>query len=64
MDVLELSHVQKRFGSKEVLTDLSLRVPEGTIYGFIGENGSGKTTTMKLILSLLATDGRRNPRLR
>lgn len=57
MDVLELSHVKKSFGSKKVLTDLNLRVPEGTIYGFIGENGSGKTTTMKLILGLLAADG-------
>ena len=57
MDVLELSHVQKRFGERVVLQDLSLRVPEGAIYGFIGENGAGKTTTMKLILGLLASDG-------
>ena len=57
MDVLELSHVQKRFGERQVLQDLSLQVPEGTIYGFIGENGAGKTTTMKLILGLLASDG-------
>jgi len=57
MDVLELSHVSKRFGSQEVLRDLSLRVPEHTIYGFIGENGAGKTTSMKMILGLLAADG-------
>ncbi|MCE5189140.1 MAG: ABC transporter ATP-binding protein [Eubacteriales bacterium] len=57
MDVLELSHVSKRFGSQQVLADLSLHVPEHTIYGFIGENGAGKTTTMKLILGLLARDG-------
>jgi ABC-2 type transport system ATP-binding protein len=57
MDVLELSHVCKRFGSQSVLRDLSLRVPEHTIYGFIGENGAGKTTSMKLILGLLAADG-------
>ncbi len=57
MNVLELRHVQKRFGAKEVLTDLNLRVRENTIYGFIGENGAGKTTTMKLILGLLKADG-------
>ena len=57
MNVLELSHVHKRFGSREVLSDLSLSVPEHTIYGFIGENGAGKTTTMKLIVGLLRQDG-------
>lgn len=57
MDILELSGVEKRFGQRTVLNNLSLRVPEGAIYGFIGENGSGKTTTMKLILGLLAADG-------
>ncbi|HWQ06576.1 MAG TPA: ABC transporter ATP-binding protein [Feifaniaceae bacterium] len=57
MNVLELSHVSKRFGSREVLKDLSFSVPEHTIYGFIGENGAGKTTTMKLILGLLPQDG-------
>ena len=57
MDILELSGVEKRVGQRTVLSDLSLRVPEGAIYGFIGENGSGKTTTMKLILGLLAADG-------
>lgn len=57
MDVLELCHVSKRFGSQQVLRDLSLHVPEHTIYGFIGENGAGKTTSMKIILGLLAADG-------
>lgn len=57
MDVLEIRHVIKRFGSREVLSDLSLCVPEHTIYGFIGENGAGKTTTMKLIVGLLRQDG-------
>ena len=57
MDVLELTGVQKRFGERIVLQDLSLRVPEGSIYGFIGENGAGKTTTMKMIVGLLAADG-------
>lgn len=56
MDMLTLSHVAKRFGEKQVLTDVSFSVPEHTIFGFVGQNGAGKTTTMKLILGLLAAD--------
>ena len=56
MNMLELSHVSKRFGTHEVLKDLSFAVPEHAIYGFIGENGAGKTTTMKLVLGLSTCD--------
>lgn len=54
--MLELSHVSKRFGTRTVVDDISLRVPEGSLFGFVGENGAGKTTTMKMILGLLRTD--------
>ncbi|WP_287447957.1 ABC transporter ATP-binding protein [Sellimonas sp.] len=54
--VLELSHVSKRFGNRVVIDDLSFSVPHHTVYGFIGENGSGKTTTMKMILGLCKAD--------
>lgn len=57
MDVLELNGVEKHFGERSVLQNLSFRVPEGSIFGFIGENGAGKTTTMKIILGLLRADG-------
>lgn len=57
MNILELSHVSKRFGSKNVLQDVTFSVPEKCIFGFIGRNGAGKTTTMKSILGLLRTDG-------
>ncbi|HPF86760.1 MAG TPA: ABC transporter ATP-binding protein [Candidatus Limiplasma sp.] len=57
MDILELKHVQKRFGSLSVLEDVSFRVPEHTLFGFVGQNGAGKTTTMKMILGLLQMDG-------
>lgn len=57
MDMLTLSHVNKRFGEKQVLRDVSFSVPEHAVYGFVGQNGAGKTTTMKLILGLLAADG-------
>lgn len=52
MNLLELNHVKKNFGQQEVLKDINLTVPAGSIYGFVGKNGSGKTTTMKLILGL------------
>lgn len=57
MNLLEISHLSKKFGSKEVLSDVSLTVPEHCIYGFIGKNGAGKTTTMKAILGLIPIDG-------
>ncbi len=56
MDMLTLSHVKKRFGKKEVLQDVSFSVPENTVFGFVGQNGAGKTTSMKLILGLLSCD--------
>lgn len=56
MNILELSHVSKAFGSREIIRDLSFSVPEHTIYGFIGQNGAGKTTTMKMILGLYTID--------
>lgn len=56
MDVLTIQNLKKSFGSKEVLCGLDLKVPEHSIFGFIGKNGAGKTTTMKAILGLLRPD--------
>lgn len=56
MDMLCISGLHKRFGDKAVLKDLSLTVPEHSIFGFIGKNGAGKTTTMKTVLGLLKAD--------
>lgn len=56
MNILELSHVNKSFGTNKVIDDLSFSVPEHSIFGFIGQNGAGKTTTMKMILGLLKPD--------
>ena len=56
MNVLDISHVSKRYGSKQVLDDISFQVAENEIIGLIGVNGAGKTTTMKAILGLLKTD--------
>lgn len=54
--VLELKNVNKSFGKRKVINNISLEVKEGEIYGFLGPNGSGKTTTIKMILRLIESD--------
>ena len=54
--VLELKNVSKSFGKRKVIDNLNLEVKEGEIYGFLGPNGSGKTTTIKMILKLISSD--------
>lgn len=56
MDVLSIKGLKKQFGDKEVLRGVDLSVPEHSVYGFIGKNGSGKTTTMKTVLGLIPAD--------
>lgn len=56
MDMLHITGLCKGFGDKEVLQGVDLAVPEHSIFGFIGKNGSGKTTTMKTVLGLLKPD--------
>ena len=54
--VLEIKNLSKSFGKRKVIDDISLEVKEGEIYGFLGPNGSGKTTTIKMILRLIDND--------
>ncbi len=54
--VVELQDVTKLFGTHRAVDALSLTVPEGSIYGFIGPNGSGKTTTLRMILRIIEPD--------
>ena len=56
-NVLEISDLCKRFGSKQALDGVTLSVPENCVFGFVGRNGAGKTTTMKSIIGLLKPDG-------
>ena len=56
MNAIHLARVSKRFGSHLAVSDLSLDVPAGSVYGFIGPNGSGKTTTLRMILHILLPD--------
>lgn len=53
---VELRNVTKTFGQQVAVDDLSLSVPEGTVYGFIGPNGSGKTTTLRMIMRIFFPD--------
>src|SRR5713226_213301 len=54
---IETRGLLKRFGSKVAVSDLSLAVHHGEIFGFFGPNGAGKTTSIKLLLALLAPSG-------
>jgi ABC-2 type transport system ATP-binding protein len=56
MHAVQIENVTKRFGAFTAVDDLSLQVPSGSIYGFIGPNGSGKTTTMRMIMRILHPD--------
>ena len=57
MNAIEIRNLTKNFGRKQALAGLNMTVPQGAIYGFIGENGSGKSTTEKLICGLLVPSG-------
>jgi ABC-2 type transport system ATP-binding protein len=51
--MIELKNVSKVYGSKKALNDLSLTIHQGEIFGFLGHNGAGKSTTIKSLVSIL-----------
>lgn len=53
---LDLQGVTKRYGDKQALKGITLRVPRGAIYGILGPNGAGKTTTIRIALGMLRPD--------
>jgi ABC-2 type transport system ATP-binding protein len=53
---IEVKGLSKSFNGREVVHDLSMQVKRGTIYGFLGPNGSGKTTTIRMLCGLLTPD--------
>lgn len=57
INAVEIRKLTKNFGEKQALCGLDMTVPAGAIYGLIGENGSGKSTTEKLICGLLVPSG-------
>jgi ABC-2 type transport system ATP-binding protein len=56
---IEVEGLTKFFGKKKVVDNLSMRVERGMIYGFLGPNGSGKTTTIRMLCGLLTPDAGR-----
>ncbi len=59
INAIELERVTKTFGRQTAVDQLDLSVPQGAIYGFIGPNGSGKTTTLRMILRIFQPDNGR-----
>ncbi len=55
--VIDVEGLEKSFGSHKVVRGVTLRVKRGEIYGFLGPNGSGKTTTIRMLCGLLTPDG-------
>ena len=53
---IDVQGLNKHFGDKHVVNDVSLRVRKGEIFGFLGPNGSGKTTTIRMMCGLLKPD--------
>ena len=54
--VIDVHGLTKRFDGRAVVRNLSMQVKRGTIYGFLGPNGSGKTTTIRMLCGLLTPD--------
>lgn len=53
---IETKDISKSYGKEQILYNVNLLVPEGSIYGFLGKNGAGKTTTLKIITGLIRQD--------
>jgi ABC-2 type transport system ATP-binding protein len=54
--VLEVQNLRKRIGKAEIIKDISFAIHQGEIFGFLGPNGSGKTTTIKMLVDLISMD--------
>ncbi|MDE7408312.1 MAG: ATP-binding cassette domain-containing protein, partial [Muribaculaceae bacterium] len=58
-NILEVEHVSKSFTGHQALDDVSLEVPNGSVYGLLGPNGAGKTTLIRIINHITAPDSGR-----
>ena len=59
MDVICIDNISKSFGSLKAVNEVTLNVPQGSIYGFLGPNGAGKTTTIRMIMNIIRPDSGR-----
>ena len=57
MHILEITHLAKRYPNVQAVRDLSIAVPKGSIYGLLGPNGSGKTSTLGMVLGVINPTG-------
>ena len=55
--IIQVSHLSKKFNDTTAVDDLSFTVNEGDVYGFLGQNGAGKSTTIRMLLTLIAPSG-------
>ena len=55
-NVIEINHLTKSYGKNRGVIDVSLKIPEGDIFGFLGPNGAGKSTTIRSMLGFLKFD--------
>src|SRR6476620_9852964 len=53
-DIIKATSLSKQFGNLTAVDDLSFNVQEGDVYGFLGQNGAGKSTTIRMLLTLIA----------
>ena len=58
---LEIKGISKRYGQTVALQDLGFDVRPGELFGFVGRNGAGKTTMMRIVLGVLAADASEVP---
>ncbi len=56
MEAIAVEHVTKRFSSVVAVSDLSLHIEQGAVFGLLGPNGAGKTTSLRMILQILSPD--------
>jgi len=56
MEAIRLDRVCKSFGDVRAVSDVTVRIPTGSLYGFLGPNGAGKTTTIRMIMNILRPD--------
>ena len=56
MSIVTVSHLTKKFRNHTAVDDLSFSVNEGDVYGFLGQNGAGKSTTIRMLLTLVSAN--------
>ena len=56
MEAIAVDHVSKRFDTVVAVSDLSLHIEQGAVFGLLGPNGAGKTTSLRMIMNILVPD--------